>query len=83
MIMMMRSVCLTTPRRHVKKNGKPHRGTVYTDQEKKRTLKSGSVAIMSSHAYDLLNFCNCMDHFLLCNHNSLTNRKCEYSIVYL
>ena len=46
MIMMMRSVCLTTPRRHVKKKGKPHHGTVYTDQGKKRTLKSGSVAIM-------------------------------------
>ena len=29
-----------------KKKGKPHRGTVYTDQGKKRTLKSGSVAIM-------------------------------------
>ena len=35
----------------------------------------------SSHTCNLLNYYNCMDnctnHFLHCNHNSWTNRKCE------
>ena len=37
----------------------------------------------SIHTCDLLNYydrvVDCVNHFLHCNHNSWTNRKCEYT----
>ena len=33
--------------------------------------------LWSSHRCHLLNYCDCVNHFLRCNGNSWTNRKCE------